>query len=75
MKQLIILVTFIFPGLVFASEVNDFDLTISRWRYHLQVEELNQDKEILGFRYKQCAAFTLVSSYEYRAYGTGWYTQ
>lgn len=75
MKQLLVLVTFIFPSLVFASEVNDFDLTVSGWSYHLQVEGLNQDNEIVGFRYKQFEAFTLVNSYEHRAYGAGWYPQ
>ncbi|WP_394151176.1 hypothetical protein [Vibrio maritimus] len=75
MKLLLILTILVFPIVSFAKNVNDFDLTFSGWSHHIQNKGLNQDNQIVGFRYKQLEAFTLINSFEHRAYGVGWYPQ
>ncbi|MGX9517265.1 hypothetical protein ACWX0P_00190 [Vibrio mediterranei] len=62
-------------ALAVGDKMNSVDVTFAGWTEHLTSSDRNQDNTITGLRYKQVEAFTLVNSFEHRAYGADWYPQ
>ncbi|MGR5095993.1 hypothetical protein ACPV5O_18400 [Vibrio maritimus] len=77
MKSILHLIAILTCGDALASlkEVNRFDITISGWTEHLTSNGRNQDNNIIGFRFKKLELFTLINSFDKRAYGVGYYPQ
>ena len=53
----------------------NFDLTYAGWTEHLTSTGRNQDNYIVGFRYKQFEAFTLINSFDNRSYIVSYHPQ
>ncbi|MFC5080774.1 hypothetical protein VTH8203_01871 [Vibrio thalassae] len=51
------------------------DVTFAGWTEHLKSTGRNQDNYIVGFRYKQFEAFTLLNSFNTRSYIVSYHPQ
>ncbi len=51
------------------------DVTFAGWTEHLTSTGRNQDNYIVGFRYKQFEAFTLLNSFDTRSYIVSYHPQ
>ncbi|SEF82624.1 hypothetical protein [Vibrio hangzhouensis] len=66
----------VFSGFAMADEENtesdswkgNVDVTFAGWTEHLTSTGRNQDNYIVGFRYRQFEAFTLINSFDSRSY-------